>query len=195
MNRFVARLALAASLSALLLAGGCATPSQWERYTEPKRVESPKKSFSLEVPVGWRRAPDDGSDRVLLTADGTDIQLFLAAMMTLDEAFSVSKVKGAQQSSPRELGELVLAELRSILRESQLELKAVGETRIGGRPAFRLHLAERTPAGVPYERIVYGTQGESKMIWVTCKALSRHFFEKARPACEQALASVRIVSL
>jgi hypothetical protein len=48
---------------------------------------------------------------------------------------------------------------------------------------------------VQYERIVAGTQGESKMFWASCKALTRYFFERARPVCEQAIESVRLTAL
>lgn len=55
--------------------------------------------------------------------------------------------------------------------------------------------AARFDEGVRYERIVAGTHGQSKMFWASCKALTRYFFERARPVCEQAIESVRLTEL
>jgi hypothetical protein len=74
-------------------------------------------------------------------------------------------------------------------------LPSAGATRRAARPAFLLRVTERTQAGVQYERIVAGTHGRSTMFWASCKALTRYFFERARPVCEQAIESVRLTGL
>jgi len=83
--------------------------------------------------------------------------------------------------------EAIRAELERL--QSSIELTSAGETRIDGRPVFLLRVSERTEGGVQYERIVAGTHGQSKMFWASCKALTRYFFERARPVCERAIES------
>lgn len=61
--------------------------------------------------------------------------------------------------------------------------------------ASSTHLAKRAERGAQYERIVAGTQGQSRMFWASCRALARYFFERARPVCEQAIGSVRVTGL
>ena len=192
MTGILGRLAM---LALLALAGGCATTPQWEHYTASNRIESPEKGFTLQAPAGWRRSPGEAGDRIVLTADGAGIQQLVLGRFSLDKAFALTKGKATPQTSPRELGELVLAEIRAGSKGSALELKSAGETRIDGRPAFLLRVTERTQAGVQYERIVAGTHGQSKMFWASCKALTRYFFERARPVCEQAIESVRLTGL
>lgn len=131
----------------------------------------------------------------MLTADGVDIQYLEMARLPLEKAFVQTKAKTAPGPGPRELGELVLAELRATGKTSHIELKSAGETRIDGRPAFLLHLAERTEGGAQYERIIAGVQGDSNMLWAHCRALARYFFERARPVCEQAISSIRVTAL
>ena len=188
----MAALRWAALAAAVVIAAGCATPAQWERYGAPARIESPQKGFSLEAPSGWRRSPDEAGDRVLLTADGAGIQYFLMLRVPADKVFSVTKAKPAPDASPRELGELVLAEIRASNKQSSFETKTVGETVIDGRPAFRLHLAERTARGAQYERVMYGVQAGSGVVVGSCRALSRYFFERALPVCEQTLRTVKL---
>ena len=178
--------------AAVAAAAGCATPAQWQRYEAPARVESPQKGFSLEAPAGWRRSPDEAGDRVLFTADGSGIQYFLVIRLPADKAFPVTKAALPQGASPRELGELTLAEIRAANKQSSFETKSVSETTIDGRPAFRLHLSERTARGAQYERVMYGAQGGSSVVVANCRALARHFFERALPVCEQALKSVKL---
>lgn len=184
-----------ATLALLALAGGCATTPQWEHYSAASRIESPQKGFSLEAPAGWRRSPGEAGDRVVLTADGTAIQQLVLGRFPLDKAFPLTKGKASPDTSLRELGERVLAELRAGNKNSTIELKSAAETRIDGRPAFLLHLAERTQAGVQYERIVAGAHGQSQLFWSSCRALARYFFERARPVCERAIGSVRVAGL
>ena len=182
-----------ATLALLVLAGGCATTPQWEHYTAPSRIESPQKGFTVEAPAGWRRAPGAVGDRVVLTADGTGIQQLVLGRFPLEKAFPLTQGKAAPDISLRELGERVLAEIRAGSRNSTIELKSAAETRIDGRPAFLLHLAERTQAGVQYERLVAGVADRSQMFWANCQALARYFFERARPVCERAIGSVRVI--
>jgi len=192
MTGILGRLAM---LTLLALAGGCATTPQWEHYTASNRIESPEKGFTVQAPAGWRRSPGEAGDRIVLTADGAGIQQLVLGRFPIDKAFPLAKGKAGPETSPRELGERVLAELRAGAKGSTIELKSATETRIDGRPAFLLHLAERTGAGAQYERIVAGTHGQSRMFWASCRALARYFFERARPVCEQAIGSVRITGL
>jgi hypothetical protein len=127
--------------------------------------------------------------------DGFGIQQLVLNRFDVDKAFPLTKAKPAKDIAPRELGELLLAELRAGEKDSRIELKSAGETRIDGRPAFRLHLSERTSRGAQYERIVAAVRGESKMFWASCTALARYYFERARPACEQTIATVRLAPL
>lgn len=179
----------------VLTASGCATAPPWERFAAGGAVESPQKGFSFQAPEGWRRAPGEAGDRVLLTLDGLAIQQLVLGRATRDKAFALTKAKPAADISLRELGELFLAEIRMGNKESSVALKSSGETRIDGRPAFLLHLSERTPRGAQYERIVAGLQGEAAIFWASCRALSRHFFEQARPVCERTLSTVRLAPL
>ena len=104
-------------------------------------------------------------------------------------------VYGIRRGFVAVFGELLLAELRAGEKDSRIELKSSGETRIDGRPAFRLHLTERTARGAQYERIVAAVRGETKIFWTSCTALARYYFERARPVCEQTIATVRLAPL
>ncbi|MFP5411525.1 MAG: hypothetical protein ACLGHB_00985 [Gammaproteobacteria bacterium] len=192
MKGMLVRMAVAAFA---VLAGGCATAPQWERYQATAGIESPEKGFTLQAPAGWRRSPVEKGDRIVLTMDGFGIQQLVLSRFDVDKAFPLTKARPAKDVSPREFGELLLAELRAGEKDSRIELKSSGETRIDGRPAFRLHLTERTARGAQYERIVAAVRGETKIFWTSCTALARYYFERARPVCEQTIATVRLAPL
>lgn len=192
MTRMLKWLAVAAFVA---LAGGCATAPQWEHYQASAGIESPQKGFTLQAPAGWRRSPGESGDRIVMTLDGFGIQQLVLSRFDVEKAFPHTKAKPAKDIAPRELGELLLAELRAGEKDTRIELKSAGETRIDGRPAFRLHLTERTARGAQYERIIAGVRGESKLFWASCTALARYYFERARPVCEQTIATVRLAPL
>lgn len=187
----VERLVLAGLM--LLALAGCASPA-WERYAAPGAVESPRKSFSFQAPRDWRRAPEVLDDRIVLTRDGPGIQVLVFARRPLDRSFPVTKARPGPDTSPRELGELALAELRAEAKGAAIELRSLGETRVDGRPAYRLHLAERTESGVRYERLMVGVAGANGYVFASCRALGRHYFAQALPDCEAAIASLRLLS-
>lgn len=178
-----------------IVASGCATAPQWEHYGTASALESPGKGFTLQAPAGWRRAPVEKGDHVVLTQDGLSIQRLVLVRAPKAEVFPETKAKPGPDLSIRELGELFVAEFRRGNKGGRIELTSLGETRIDGRPAFLARLSERTERGAQYVYLFAGVQGETEMFWSGCIALARHFFEQARPVCERTLASVRLPGL
>lgn len=166
------------------------TVSQWEHHAAPNQIASPKTGLTLHAHAGWRRSPGEIGDRVVLIADGTGIQRPAMGRFPLDMALPPTNGKAGPQTGPRELGEPVLPKLRAGNKGSRSELKSATETRIDGPPALPVHLAGRIEGGAQCERIVAGTQGRSKRLWASSKALAHCSFGRARPACEQAIGSV-----
>ena len=82
MKGMLVRMAVAAFA---VLAGGCATAPQWERYQATAGIESPEKGFTLQVPAGWRRSPVETGDRIVLTMDGLGIQQLVLSRFDVDK--------------------------------------------------------------------------------------------------------------
>lgn len=171
------------------LLSGCAT-SSWVKLEE-SRVTDPEKTFTVNMPVGWMRAPALRSD-VLVTRDGVGVQFIKVAKRTHKMAFPRIKKESKADMLPNELAELIIAEIKSGQEMSAVEVISNQPTGIGQKTGVRLHLQMKNKEGLRYQMVVYALVDKGGVYEITYRAPVLHYFNRDLPTFEGAVQSFRL---
>lgn len=183
------RILLSYLLVITFLVAGCAA---WVRVEQPL-TESPDKSFTVELPVGWMRA-NLVLNGITVTRDGLGLQSITAMKLAHDKAFPTIKKTSSAEMLPTELAELQLAELKIQDDMSNLEVISKKPARIAGRDAFRLHVRVKNKKGLAVDQVTYGFTDNSGLYLLNFDAPRLHYFERDLPAFEQTVKSLQLRS-
>jgi hypothetical protein len=183
-----APLRLAGLLMLLSLASGCTTVS-WTNVKE-SHTSGPDKSFTVDLPVGWVRAPAN-SDAVLITRDGLGVQYIRVERRDSKDAFPKIKKASKPDIEPNELAELMIAEIKASAR-SPVEVMSNQPTGIAQRIGVRLQLQTRTAEGLRYQMVVYGLVDARGFYELTYHAPMLYYFQRDLPTFERVVQSFRV---
>lgn len=117
-------------LAGVLALQGCA--ASWKNIEKEKTFKGPGRAYVAVLPAGWKRAPTDNQDHLLLTRDGLSLNSIAIYNFDLDEAFpqvaAVEKFDDSdwQEVLPEELSRYQLAQLQAGLK-IELEKEKIDE--------------------------------------------------------------------
>ena len=183
-----ASLRLACLLILLSLASGCATTS-WVKLEQPYTT-APDNSFTVDLPVGWVRAPTSG-DVILVTRDGAGIQYIKTGRYNHKTAFPKIKKASKADMQPNELAELMIAELKASAG-SAVEILSNQPTGVAGKIGVRLHVQTRTKEGLRYQMVLYGLVDVHGFYVLNYRAPVLHYFQRDLPTFEKTVQTFRL---
>lgn len=108
------------ALAGMLALHGCS--ATWEKVEKDKLFKGPGRAYLAMLPAGWKRAPTENQDHLLLTQDGLSLNSIAIYSFDLDEAFpQVAAVQKFTESDwkdvlPEELSRYQLQQLQAGLK-------------------------------------------------------------------------------
>lgn len=173
-------------------------PASRARDAEPEvastRAVSPMQGeFRLVPPAGWRTSDDVNMIRA--TRDGRALNEMKIELRSHDQAFPASGQQTRKTSSPAQLAEWFIADLRKQDRDALQIIDVSDGEQLAGRPAFRVHFSYRLPAvvgGARIELVAIGAAVPRGLLIAKLDAPQLGYFAKVLPAFEE---SVRTIAL
>jgi hypothetical protein len=158
--------------------------------------------FSFQAPAGWyvkslneRQLQPKEYGVVAATRNGGALDTMQVELRRHGEAFPKSKQKSNRNSTPQQLADQFVEELRaSELRELQI-IEVSHEAVLAGRPAFRVRFSHRFPAlkgGARMEQVTVGTVIPHGLLLASLFAAQLHYFAQALPDFEQSTATIQL---
>ena len=168
-NAFFVALVLMFLLGAL---GGCAP---WVQVEGPYRMDA--QGFEVNLPAGWRQATFV-RDSLLLTRDGVSLQYIRIERVGVGQDLKYTKKKFAKGTSPQEVAEVELDEVRSDQRTRSVELVENTPFQVAGLPGFKLAYTFKAMNGLTLKRVHYGVLVRDWVYRIQYQAPARYYFEK-----------------
>jgi hypothetical protein len=162
-------------LAAIILyaLSGCAAWTRIDTVTQ----EGPGGKYKVQAPLGWVRF-NMAQQAILITRDGLPIQHIQIGQVKDEDYFKQTKVKLANNISPSDLSQMVLAEMRSDKSLSGLVVKRNEPYTVAGQPGFMVHFQYRDERGTLFDRVVLGTAKGREVIVMTYHGLNSHYFAR-----------------
>lgn len=181
---------LSRALVVAFLTASLAACAPWQRVDPADRSATKRDDYTLELPAGWVRRTADSND-VFVTRDGPALNYIVVARQPHDRKLPRTQRATAADMLPHELGELAIAEWRRSDATANLEVLANAPTRIGGRPAVRVHVRYRNERGLPIERLMVALVDARGRLSLLYEAPAIVYFPRGLADFEALLASVR----
>jgi hypothetical protein len=182
------------ALIGLLLVSATAAAG-WKVVAPGTVATASSGGFSVQPPVGW--VYDTGSRHVVAARNGMLLDGLRIALVPHKSAFTALKKSSTPDSLPEDLAEAYVADLQAAGTYTEVQLMSIEPAELGGRPAFRVRLTYRLPAGLGGARMVQvalGTALADGILLAAFDAPQIHFFEQSLPAAEEALRTVRLAT-
>ncbi len=173
-----------------LLALTLSACAPWALVEPDGRSFSKPGDYALDMPAGWVKRTADVND-VFLTRDGPALDYIVVARQPHDRKLPRTKRETRADMLPFELAELALAEWRNNDATANLEVLSNAPTRLGGKPAIRLHVRYRNERGLPIERLMVALVDARGRLSLLYEAPAIVYFQRGLPAFEAMLASLR----
>jgi hypothetical protein len=176
------------------LAGfGAALPSTafaWKLVAEGTPFVHGTSGYSIQFPDGWRWTKAPFTADTIATRDGPALQVIGVDFRKHRNAFAAIKQGSTPEMPPQELSQKLVADATARNALTNVEVLSDQPTTLGGRPAFRLHLAYTQTVGsggLRYEEIVVGANSPQGLFVVRYAAPKLHYFERSLEPFEKAL--------
>jgi hypothetical protein len=173
-------------------------PASRARDAEPEvastRAVSPMQGeFRLVPPAGWRTTDDVNMIRA--TRDGRALNEMKVELRSHDRAFPASGQQTTKSSSPAQLAEWFIADLRKQGRDDLQIIDVSDGELLAGRPAFRVHFSYRLPAvagAARIELVAIGAAVPRGLLVAQLDAPQLGFFAKVLPAFEESVGTIAL---
>ena len=152
--------------------------------------ESPKHSFTLDIPQKWMRLNID--KYLLISRDGPFLQYVLVQERHIDQPFRHTKKRFQRGMLPQEAAEVILDEIssdQSVFNFSVIENIPATINRYEG---FRIVFKYRNKDGLGFKTIYYGVIMGERFYSIRYNAAERYYFEKDLKTFERVLNSFTI---
>ena len=177
----------------MVAAAGCATGPEWEQTTGGAQVNR-RAGYSVTLPAGWFWMRTDPDAPMIATRDGPDLQAIRVFHRPHAEAFPHIEQGSSAATPPRELAELLVAEIRKEHGLGSLAVPENAPAEIGGLPGFRLKLEWRDEGGVRYHGLAYGCATEAGFYVLYYHAPVLHYYAVSEPVFAEVVRSFQFVS-
>jgi hypothetical protein len=158
------------------------------------RAVSPMQGeFRLEPPLGWRTADDVNIIRA--TRDGRALNEMRIELRSHNQAFPSSGQQTTKSTSPAQLAEWFIADLRRQNIDDLQILDVSDGEQLAGRPAFRVHISYRLPAvvgGARIEHVTIGAAVPRGLLVAQLDAPQLGYFAKVLPAFEESVGTIEL---
>jgi hypothetical protein len=173
-------------------------PASRAKDAEPEvastRAISPMQGeFRLEPPPGWRTSDDVNMIRA--TRDGRALNEIKIELRSHNQAFPSSGQQTTKSSSPAQLAEWFIADLRQQNVDDLQIIDVSDGEQLAGRPAFRVHFSYRLPAIVGSARIEQVTIGAAVprgLLIAQLDAPQLGYFAKVLPAFQESVGTIEL---
>lgn len=138
--------------------------------------ESPKHSFTLDIPQKWMRLNTD--KHLLISRDGPFLQYVLVQERHIDQPFRHTKKRFQRGMLPQEAAEVILDEIssdQSVFNFSVIENIPATINRYEG---FKIVFKYRNKDGLGFKTIYYGVIMGERFYSIRYNAAERYYFEK-----------------
>jgi hypothetical protein len=191
------RLLIALLLPWLAIVGAAApsTAFAWKLTAEGAPFVHATSGYSIQFPAGWRWMKAPFLADTIATRDGAALQVIGVDFRKHKNAFAAIKQHSTAEMPPQELAEKLVADATARNTLTNVEILSNQPTTLGGRPAFRLHLAYTQnvdTGGLRYEEIVVGANSPQGLFIVRYAAPKLHYFERSLTEFETSLATFTI---
>lgn len=139
--------------------------------------------FAVTPPAGWLASEKSGA--VTATLDGSLLNFMRVELRPHDVAFPASGRGSRTGSTPQQLAEQYIADLRAQPIGGLTIIESVASGQLAGRPAFRVRFSYVPPVGsgtARIEQVTIGTAVSRGLLLAQLLAPQLHYFEKALPA-------------
>jgi len=171
--------------------GSTRAPSQ-PASTPSRSPTSPRAGeFAVNMPDGWR--VDQGDTTVDAVRDGDLVNRILVEFRGHDRAFPAAHLESTRDSTPQELAGSYLEDIRASALENLQVIDVTYDSRIAGRPAFRVHYSYDVPLAATrlrMEQVVIGAAARHGVLLAGLTAPQLNYFAKALPAFEASVATI-----
>jgi hypothetical protein len=152
--------------------------------------ESPKHSFTLEIPQEWMRL--NTNKYLLISRDGPFLQYVLAQERQIDRPFRHTKKRFQRGMLPQEAAEVILDEISSDQSVFNfLVIENIPAT-INRYEGFKIVFKYRNRNGLEFKTIYYGFIMGEMFYSIRYNAAKRYYFEKDFETFEKVLNSLTI---
>jgi len=152
--------------------------------------ESPKHSFTLDIPQKWMRLNID--KYLLISRDGPFLQYVLVQERNIDQPFRHTKKRFQRGILPQEAAEVILDEISSDQSVFNFSLIENIPATINRYEGFKIVFKYRNKDGLGFKTIYYGVIMGEKFYSIRYNAAERYYFEKDLEAFEKVLRSFAI---
>lgn len=172
----------------LLLLASCGGP--FVRLDKPDYTDA-ERGYSVKLPVGWVRITvPQYSDSMMISRDGYTLQSIRIEALKYDKAFETSKKLVKADAVISDVAELEIAEIKAkSSNAASIKILENSLKTISAQQAYKVHLSYLNEKGLRFEQITYGLVGTQYYYRLTYQAPKLHYFERDKPAFEQAVAS------
>lgn len=178
------------TLAIVFLIACLAACAPWQRVDPADRSAAKRDDYTLELPAGWVKRTADSND-VFVTRDGPALNYIVVDRQSHDRKLPRTQRATTPDMLPHELGELAIAEWRRNEATANLQVLANAPTRIGGRPAVRVHVRYKNERGLPIERLMVALVDARGRLSLLYEAPAIVYFQRGLADFEAMLASVR----
>jgi hypothetical protein len=191
------RLLIALLLPSLAVLGAAApsTAFAWKRVAAGAPFVHATSGYSIQFPEGWRWTKAPFLADTVATRDGPALQVIGVDYRKHKNAFAAINQNSTAEMTPQELAEKLVADATARNALTNVEILSNQPTTLGGRPAFRLHLAYTQTVdtnGLRYEEMVVGANSTQGLFIVRYAAPKLHYFERSLTEFEASLATFTI---
>jgi hypothetical protein len=174
-----------------LLVIGCATPPKPVWVAAEETYKGEKSPYSVDLPPGWMRL--NVEDRIVVTRDGTPLQMISVRRAKVGEPLAYSKKKFEKGMLPQEMAGILIDAMSTMEGVAFSEIQENTPAKFGGVDGFRLVLRFRLKNGLEKKWACYGAMSGDWVYTVAYTAVARHYYERDLDTFEKTARSFRIL--
>lgn len=184
------RLSLVTMLLATMVAACAGNYAAWSPVGGTQVIEN--EPIQVEWPQGWMEfipAPADEQAQkegwvLTTTRDGVGLQAITLKKRPIAQGFTYTQKKAFSGSSPQDLAELVLDDMRANPIFNDIHVLDNSPTALDGVPGYKLVIRYQTKTGLPKEAVHYGCIQNDILYMLSYDAPQRHYYALDLPRFE-----------
>ena len=175
------------TLAALcLLQVGCETTT-WKYPEGP--VVAKDKSYSVSIPNGWTYLPLDNRGSLIATLDGPALQSIRIHAFDLKDELPHAKEKLTPEMNAEQLVDTYYRDAFKDPNKKGVTMERAGPAKLGNVDGFEITYTYTIEGGLRYREFTTGAIRGNKLVTLTFRAPTRHYYERDDDVVPNALAT------
>lgn len=175
----------------VLLAVGCATAPKPVWVDAEATYTREKSPYSVDLPPGWMRL--NVEDRIVVTRDGTSLQVIAVRRTKVGEPLPNTKKKYEKGMLPQEMAGILIDTMSTMESVASSDVLDNAPVKFGGVDGFRLLMRFRLKNGLEKRWACYGAMIGDWVYTISYNAAARHYYEKDLETFEKTARSFRVL--